>query len=181
MTKFGINASGAIWWPNFEIIQVVPLKSIFNYSSWKWKINSRVNTLPGSVVPLAMFLEKYGMGANGRSFLINATYFKRYFQSQFSDKNCNIVSWSGGQRWFDSFLKMYKDSWIQASLKYATNPARAPILLERYFTKVLVWNSAFLWSLTPLPAQISASNFHDLTQITLCARWSRSRSSRSWR
>ena len=31
-TKFGSNASGAIWWPNLQPIQVVPLKSISNYS-----------------------------------------------------------------------------------------------------------------------------------------------------
>ena len=45
MTKFGNISSGAIWWPNLQPIQVVPLKSILNYSSWK--INSRygVNTL----------------------------------------------------------------------------------------------------------------------------------------
>ena len=38
-TKFWTNASGAIWWPNLEPIQVVPMKS--------WKIYSRygVNTL----------------------------------------------------------------------------------------------------------------------------------------
>ena len=45
MTKFWTNSSGAIWWPNLQPIQVVPLKSTLNYT--KWKIYSRygVNTL----------------------------------------------------------------------------------------------------------------------------------------
>ena len=45
MTKFGSNSNGAIWWPNLQLIQVVPLKSILNYSSWKIYSKYGVNTL----------------------------------------------------------------------------------------------------------------------------------------
>ena len=45
MTKFGSNSNGAIWWPNLQPIQVVPLKSILNYSSWKIYSKYGVNTL----------------------------------------------------------------------------------------------------------------------------------------
>ena len=36
MTKFVNNASGAIWWPNLEVMQPikVPLKSILKYLTW---------------------------------------------------------------------------------------------------------------------------------------------------
>ena len=36
MTKFVTNASGAIWWPNLEVMQPiqVPLKSILKYLTW---------------------------------------------------------------------------------------------------------------------------------------------------
>ena len=36
MTKFGTNASGAIWWPNLEVMQPiqVPLKSILKHLTW---------------------------------------------------------------------------------------------------------------------------------------------------
>ena len=41
VTKFRTNSSGAIWWP----IQVVPLKSILNYSSWTIYSRYGVNIL----------------------------------------------------------------------------------------------------------------------------------------
>ena len=34
VTKFWMNASSAIWWPNLEPIQVVPMKSWKNYSRY---------------------------------------------------------------------------------------------------------------------------------------------------
>ena len=58
MTKFWTIGSGAIWWPNFELIQVAlsggqicnqfkkcHLKLILNYSSWKIYLRYGVNTL----------------------------------------------------------------------------------------------------------------------------------------
>ena len=45
MTKFRTNSSGATWWPNLQPVQVVPLKSILNYSSWKIYSIYSVNTL----------------------------------------------------------------------------------------------------------------------------------------
>ena len=36
MTKSGTNASGAIWWPNSEVIQVAPSgDQIWNYCMWR--------------------------------------------------------------------------------------------------------------------------------------------------
>ena len=68
MTKFVTNASGAIWWPNLEVMQPiqVPLKSILKYLTWIFlatefasfvagKIIQVIEAMPGSVVPLAMF------------------------------------------------------------------------------------------------------------------------------
>ena len=54
MTKFGSNSNGAIWWPNLQPIQVVPLKSILNYSSWNI-YSSLMKSIPW--VRCAMFLQ----------------------------------------------------------------------------------------------------------------------------
>ena len=35
VTKFRTNSRCAIWWRNLQPIEVVPLKSILNYSNWK--------------------------------------------------------------------------------------------------------------------------------------------------
>ena len=69
MTKFVTNVSGAIWWPNLEKMQPiqVPLKSILKYLTWIFltsefasfvagKIIQVIEAMPGSVVPLAMFI-----------------------------------------------------------------------------------------------------------------------------
>ena len=45
MITFETNASGAIWWPTLQPFQVVPLKSILNYSTWKIYSKYGVNTL----------------------------------------------------------------------------------------------------------------------------------------
>ena len=68
MTKFGTNASGAIWWLNLEEVQPiqVPLKSILKYLIWIFlatefasfvaeEIIQVIEAMPRSVVPLAMF------------------------------------------------------------------------------------------------------------------------------
>ena len=68
MTKFVTNPSGAIWWPNLEVMQAiqVPLKSILKYltliflatefaSFVAGKIIQLIEAMPGSIVPLAMF------------------------------------------------------------------------------------------------------------------------------
>ena len=67
MTKFGTNASGAIWWQNLQPIQVVPLKLILNYSGWNIELFWLKDLLkiwsqyPWSVVPLAMFYNIFYM------------------------------------------------------------------------------------------------------------------------
>ena len=45
MTKFKTNSRYAIWWRNLRPIEVVPLKSILNYSSLKIYSRYGVNTL----------------------------------------------------------------------------------------------------------------------------------------
>ena len=51
VANFGTNA---IWWPNLQPIQVVPLKSILNFF-WMKDLFKLWTEYPGSVVPLAMF------------------------------------------------------------------------------------------------------------------------------
>ena len=56
MAKFATNASGAIWWPNLELMQVVA-KYATNASGAMLLINliQVTESISGSVVPLAMF------------------------------------------------------------------------------------------------------------------------------
>ena len=64
LANFGTNASGATWWSNFELIQVEP-HTIDQFGtnasgilfSWRDKLKLK-SQYPGSVVPLAMFLNK---------------------------------------------------------------------------------------------------------------------------
>ena len=48
MDKFSTNACGATWWPNFQLIQVVPPGGqLFNYRKWchlviKFSTNARI-------------------------------------------------------------------------------------------------------------------------------------------
>ena len=60
---------------------------------------------------------------------------------------------------------------IVQTQKYSLVPVIRPLLLLLQSCKILFFYIE-LFIITPLPAQISASNFHDLTQITLCAVWS---------
>ena len=48
VAKFGTNASGAIWWPNLQLMQVVA----------SGELTQVLMLYPGSVVPLAMFFGK---------------------------------------------------------------------------------------------------------------------------
>ena len=52
MVKFATNASGVIWWPNLELMQVEPPLS--------GEITQVLDAMlyPGSNVPLAMFVKK---------------------------------------------------------------------------------------------------------------------------
>ena len=74
MAKFGTNASGAIWWPNLERMQVVHLVAKFGTNAAMWSLNLVQDTesISGSVVPLAMF--------NWMSF-IWPTSLREYFVS----------------------------------------------------------------------------------------------------
>ena len=55
MTKFGTNTSGAVWWPNLQLMQV----ALSGGQIWKLLLAERftqvADSIPGSVVPLAMF------------------------------------------------------------------------------------------------------------------------------
>ena len=54
LKMFTYNSSGAIWWPNLQLIQAVPLKSMLNYSSWKiyssYGLNTPVRCASGNVL-----------------------------------------------------------------------------------------------------------------------------------
>ena len=54
MAKFSTNASGVIWWPNLQLMQIT-------------------ESISGSVVPLAMFYEKGGLTESVRIFLFRKT------------------------------------------------------------------------------------------------------------
>ena len=94
MTKFWTNASAAIWWPNFELMQVVPFgDQIWNECMWrdlvtKFRTNSSgaicwPNLQPIQVVPLKSILNysswkiysRYGVNTLGPLCLWQCLYY----------------------------------------------------------------------------------------------------------
>ena len=63
MVKFATYASGAIWWPNLQLMQVVPSggQNATNAIGAMLLLNliQVTESISGSVVPLAMFFDAF--------------------------------------------------------------------------------------------------------------------------
>ena len=108
VVKFAMNASGAIWWPNLQLMQVVPSGGqIFNECKScnlvaKFATNASVamllpnlvqvtDSISGSVVPLtAMFLFKFILTSEGafQTLILLLTQF--YFTAGIKIVQCRF-------------------------------------------------------------------------------------------